>query len=118
MEEMHGRRKKQNIVDSDESDDDIVELTCRACDFEGKSSSDIMEHSSKHNQIKCSKSDYTSISEANLRSHEQSTHMEIRVEIPVIPKQRPSMIACTHCEYTCKLSCKHTHTHVTILVNM
>ena len=38
-----------------------------------------------------------------MRSHEQSTHMEIRVEIPVIPKQRPSMIACTQCEYTCKL---------------
>ena len=52
-----------------EQDDIVVELTCRACNFEGTSSSDIKEHKSQHVSLTCLKCHFVAGRDDKLKQH-------------------------------------------------
>ena len=104
MEKQHGRKHKPDVSSDEESF--CVELTCRSCDFEGKSSGEMRNHKKEHLPCKCSKCDFAAISEDILKQHIQSKHQFIQVDIhsTKTKKVNHQVVSCNQCQYKCKLN--------------
>ena len=72
MEVDHGQNHKNQGCD--EKDHDAVELTCRACGYEGISNDDIIEHKKKHTLLKCATCDFIAGRNDELEQHQQTEH--------------------------------------------
>ena len=59
MERQHGRNHILDVSEDDESF--CIEMTCRSCDYEGKSGDEMRKHKSEHFPCKCSKCDFAAI---------------------------------------------------------
>ena len=107
MEEYHGGKK----IVVEESKDIVVELTCRGCNYEGKSCDDIRQHKSKHVLLKCDQCDYIAGRNDELKQHKQTQHSTARVNLQnTLPTNKKSIIiSCDQYDYSCKLRIQLRH---------
>ena len=76
-----------------------MELTCRSCAFEGKTSNDMKNHMKEKCGFNCNKCGYIAARVDELRQHEQAVHLEVKVNLH---KNMPILINCSKCEFKCK----------------
>ena len=107
MEEYYGGKK----IVVEESEDIVVELTCRGCNYEGKSCDDIKQHKSKHVLLKCDQCDYIAGRDDELKQHKQTQHFTARVNLQnTLPTNKKSILmSCDQCDYSCKLRIQLRH---------
>ena len=97
METNHGKNKKLAKSTEVENEESIIELTCRACNYEGISDEDIKKHKDQHRQLKCEKCDFVAGRSDELKQHNQSNHKIVKVDL-----ENYSFAYCTQCDYRCK----------------
>ena len=105
MEEKHGKNNHKQNIQKDQSksfdnDSNIIELTCRTCEFEGKTEDDMKEHKTKKCGFNCDRCEHVASSRGELKQHKQTIHDTVRIEI----NQPDNIISCNTCGYKCKLN--------------
>ena len=113
--EIHKRSNHGVIPVINQDFDELVELTCRLCVFEGKGESEIDNHmQSIHKQIpfiSCTKCEYKTQTKTDLEKHVQTIHMIVKVNIQTNDQ---IAVSCELCEYKCRYNIqlmKHMKSH-------
>ena len=113
MIDLHGKnRNKSKVENYDEiildKSDILVDLTCRICQFEDTSSENLKNHMKQHTEstFKCETCNYEAVVDSELKTHNQSKHMEVKVDIHKIePNVKvPIKFLCDQCEFSFKLN--------------
>ena len=83
-----------------EQDDIVVELTCRACNFEGTSSSDIKEHKSQHVSLTCLKCHFVAGRDDKLKQHILFKHVAPydKNQHTELPSEQGNKYKCSKCD--------------------
>ena len=84
--------------------DELIELTCRQCVYEGKNEDEIDIHMmSIHKQFRnqCNLCDYKTATKQELEKHVQTKHLTLKVDIVV---KEQIVLSCDQCDYKCMLN--------------
>ena len=103
METYHGPKPLVEDINTSTASDLCQDLTCRICDFEGGSTTELKKHIEELNCPSCKFSPKTKEEQVN---HIQTMHKSVSVDIQM---KDQIVFACELCEYTCILTIKLKH---------